>query len=98
MRQQAHKAGRLNSNEQEKETTQGNTIVIEPANPQAVYVPAYDPWLVYGAPIAAYPGWDPVPGIFWGGIGLSFVIGLGIGFFGGLGWVLSHWGYEWHGG
>src|ERR1700676_1381236 len=63
MRQQARKAGHLNSNEQEKVTAQGNTVIIEPANPQVVYVPAYDPWLVYGAPIVAYPGWYPVPGI-----------------------------------
>ena len=33
---------------------------------EVVYVPAYDPWLVYGAPIVAYPGWYPVPGIFLG--------------------------------
>jgi len=71
MRQQAHKAGHLNSNEQEKVTTQGNTIIIEPANPEVVYVPAYDPWLVYGDPIVAYPGWYPVPGIFLGGVGLD---------------------------
>jgi hypothetical protein len=77
-------------------TTQGNTIVIEPANPEVVYVPAYDPWLVYGAPIVAYPGWYPVPGIFWGGAGLSFGIGFGIGFFGGFGWGWGHWGYDWH--
>src|SRR5580704_85030 len=64
MRQQAHQAGHLNSNEQEKVTTQGNTIIVEPANPEMVYVPAYDPWLVYGEPIVAYPGWYPVPGIF----------------------------------
>jgi len=97
MRQQARKAGHLNSNEQEKVTTQGNTVVIEPANPQVVYVPAYDPWLVYGAPIVAYPGWYPVPGIFWGGVGLSFGIGFGIGFFGGFGWGWGHWGYDWRG-
>jgi hypothetical protein len=97
MREEARKAGHLNSNEQEKVTTQGNTIVIEPANPEVVYVPAYDPWLVYGAPIVAYPGWYPVPGIFWGGVGLSFGIGFGIGFFGGFGWGLGHWGYDWHG-
>jgi len=97
MRQQAHKAGHLNSNEQEKVTTQGNTIIIEPANPEVVYVPAYDPWLVYGAPIVAYPGWYPVPGIFWGGVGLSFGIGFGIGYFGGFGWGWGHWGYDWHG-
>src|SRR5258708_21256731 len=96
LRQQARKAGHLNSNEQEKVTTQGNTVIIEPANPQVVYVPAYDPWLVYGAPIIAYPGWYPVPGIFWGGVGLSFGIGFGLGFFGGFGWGWGHWGYDWH--
>jgi hypothetical protein len=97
LRQQARNAGHLNSNEQEKVTTQGNTIIIEPANPQVVYVPAYDPWLVYGAPVVAYPGWYPVPGIFWGGVGLTFGIGFGIGFFGGFGWGWGHWGYDWHG-
>jgi hypothetical protein len=97
MRQQARKAGHLNSNEQEQVTTQGNTIVIEPANPEVVYVPAYDPWLVYGEPIIAYPGWYPVPGIFWGGVGLSFGIGFGIGYFGGFGWGWGHWGYDWRG-
>ena len=97
MRQQARKAGHLNSNEQEKVTTQGNTIVIEPANPDVVYVPAYDPWLVYGYPIVAYPGWYPVPGIFYDGPGLYFGAGFGIGFFGGFGWGWNHWGWDWHG-
>src|SRR5437879_3270512 len=97
MRQQAHKAGRLNSNEQEKVTTQGNTIIIEPANPEVVYVPAYDPWLVYGEPIVAYAGWYPVPGIFLAGAGIGFGIGFGVGFFGGYGWGWHHWGYDWHG-
>jgi hypothetical protein len=97
LREDARKAGHLDSNEQEKVTTQGNTIIIEPANPEVVYVPAYDPWLVYGGPIVAYPGWYPVPGIFWGGVGLSFGIGFGIGFFGGFGWGWGHWGYDWHG-
>jgi len=98
LREDARKEGHLDSNEQEKVTTQGNTIVIEPANPEVVYVPAYDPWLVYGAPIVAYPGWYAEPGIFWGGVGLSFGIGFGIGFFGGFGWGWGHWGYDWHGG
>src|SRR5260370_5549646 len=47
LRQQARNAGNLNGNEQEKVTTQGSTIVIKPANPDVVYVPAYDPWLAY---------------------------------------------------
>jgi hypothetical protein len=97
LREEARKGGQLNTNEQEKVTTQGNTIIIEPANPEVVYAPAYDPWLVYGAPIVAYPGWYPVPGIFWGGVGLSFGIGFGIGYFGGFGWGWGHWGYDWHG-
>src|SRR5439155_7251748 len=48
MRQRAKAAGNLNSTSQEKVSQQGQTIVIEPVDPQVVYVPAYDPWLVYG--------------------------------------------------
>lgn len=97
LRQQANKNGHLDSNEQEKVVTQGNTIVIEPANPEVVYVPQYDPWLVYGAPIVAYPGWYPEPGIFLAGVGIGFGIGFGVGYFGGFGWGWHHWGYDWHG-
>ena len=97
MRQQARKAGQLNSNEEEKVTTQGSTIIIQPARPDVVYVPAYDPWLVYGAPVVAYPGWVPVPGIFFAGPTISFGVGFGMGFFGGFGWGWHHWGCDWHG-
>jgi hypothetical protein len=97
LRQQAHNAGHLNSNEQEKVTSQGNTIVIEPANPEVVYVPQYDPWMVYGGPIVAYPGWYAEPGLFLAGVGIGFGVGFGIGFFGGFGWGWGHWGYNWHG-
>ena len=33
------------------------TIVIEPAEPDVVYVPQYNPTVVYGAPMPVYPGW-----------------------------------------
>lgn len=33
------------------------TIVIEPAQPDVVYVPQYNPTVVYGAPMPVYPGW-----------------------------------------
>ena len=56
MRDRAEKAGNLKSNSQENVTTQDQKIVIEPADPQVVYVPEYDPWLVYGAPIGIWPG------------------------------------------
>jgi hypothetical protein len=97
LRQKANKNGHLDSNEQEKVVTQGTTIVIEPANPEVVYVPQYDPWLVYGAPIVAYPGWYPEPGIFLAGVGIGFGLGFGVGYFGGFGWGWHHWGYDWHG-
>jgi hypothetical protein len=56
MRQRPQQAGNLKSTPQESVTTQGNTIVIEPADPQVIYVPEYDPWVVYGDPLAFYPG------------------------------------------
>ena len=30
-------------------------IVIEQANPEVVYVPSYNPTVVYGAPVYPYP-------------------------------------------
>jgi hypothetical protein len=50
MRERAQQAGNLQSTSQETVTTEGQTIVIQPANPQVVYVPEYDPWLIYGDP------------------------------------------------
>jgi hypothetical protein len=96
MRQRAEQAGNLKSTPQQTVTTQGSTVVIQPANPEVVYVPAYDPWLVYGGPIVAWPGWYPYPGIWFGGPYLSFGIGFGIGWFGGFGWGWGHWGFDWH--
>jgi hypothetical protein len=96
MRQRAQQAGNLKSTPQQTVTTQGSTVVIEPAEPDVVYVPAYDPWVVYGGPIVAWPGWYPYPGIWYDGPFLSFGIGFGIGFFGGYGWGWGHWGYDWH--
>lgn len=50
MRQRAQAAGNLQSDPQETVTTQDSNISIEPADPDEVYVPAYDPWVVYGDP------------------------------------------------
>jgi hypothetical protein len=96
MRQRAEEAGNLKTTQQQTVTTQGPTIVIEPASPEIVYVPAYDPWVVYGGPIVAWPGWYPYPGIWYGGPYPSFGVGFGIGFFGGYGWGWHHWGADWH--
>ena len=64
MRQKAEQAGNLKTTLQHVVTTQGSTIIIQPAAPDVVYVPAYNPWIVYGPPIVACPGWYPYPGMF----------------------------------
>jgi hypothetical protein len=97
MRQRARGAGDLKSTPQQVVTDQGSQIAIQPADPEVVYVPAYDPWMVYGDPIMAWPGWYPYPGIWFGGPYLSFGPGFGIGFFGGFGWGWNHWGFNWGG-
>ena len=96
MRRRAEQAGNLQTTPQQTVTSQKSTIVIEPATPEVVYVPAYDPWLVYGDPIVAWPEWYPYPGIWYEGPYLSWGIGFDIGFFGGFGWGWGHWGFDWH--
>ena len=97
MRRRAQSAGDLKTTSQQNVTTQGSTIMVEPSNPELVYVPAYDPWLVYGDPIVAWPGWYPYPGIWFGGPYLSWGGGFGIGWFGGYGWGWNRWGFNWGG-
>jgi hypothetical protein len=96
MRDRAEKAGNLKSTSQENVKKEGKTIVIEPADPEVVYVPEYDPWLVYGDPVGIWPGWYSYPGLFLEGPGIEFGFGFGLGFFGGFGWGWHHWGYDWH--
>ncbi|WP_321787009.1 DUF3300 domain-containing protein [Paraburkholderia sp. J94] len=89
LRARAQQSGNLKSNEQQNVIVEqapaggGQTIVkIEPANPQVIYVPAYDPTVVYGGwGYPAYPPyyWPPYPAYYPGyypGAGLAFGIGL----------------------
>ncbi|HSH99158.1 MAG TPA: DUF3300 domain-containing protein, partial [Reyranella sp.] len=112
LRKQAQDAGKLLSTAQQTVKTQALTadapagtppaIVIEPANPQMVYVPVYNPTYVYGAwPYPAYlPIYFPPPpsygvGAAWlGGLAFGIGIGVGIGFFGGWRWG-GGWGGGW---
>src|ERR1035438_3827526 len=96
MRHKAEQTGNLKSTPQQVVKEEGPDIDIDPAQPDVVYVPAYNPWLVYGYPVAAWPGWYPYPGIWFGGPYLSFGLGFGIGWFGGYGWGWGHWGFNWH--
>jgi hypothetical protein len=96
MRRRAQEAGNLKSTPQQTVTTEGSDIEIEPISPEVVYVPAYDPWIIYGAPLVAWPRWYPYPGIWYDGSALFFGGGFGIGFLGGYGWGWHHWRCDWH--
>jgi hypothetical protein len=72
MRRRAQAAGNLRTTPQTTVTQEGQTIVVQPATQQVVYLPQYDPWVVYGAPVVAWPGWYRYPGLFIGGPGVAF--------------------------
>jgi len=96
MRQRAEQSGNLKNTPQQTVSDPYPDIEIQPVDPGVIYVPAYDPWLVYGDSILPWPGWYPYPGIWFGGPYLSFGVGFGIGFFGGYGWGWGGWGFDWH--
>ena len=97
MRQKAQAAGQLRSTPQQVVTNTDGAIAIAPANPTVVYVPVYNPWVVYGMPFPPYPGYYYVapPGIFWGGLAIGFGIGIGVAFLAHWGWGWGHWGIGW---
>jgi hypothetical protein len=97
LRQRAYAAGNLRSNEREVVEQQAGSIIIVPATPQVIYVPYYDPLVVYGPwwwpsyPPVYWPPWPgyvvaPVPGVMWGvGVGITFGF-----FFGAFDWPHHH--------
>jgi hypothetical protein len=99
LRTRAEQSGNLQSTEQQKviveqAAPQQTVIKIEPANPQVIYVPAYNPTIVYGAWM--YPGyppyyWPPPPLYYPGGaLVRGFAWGAGVAaagaIFGGCNW------------
>ena len=91
LREKAKDAGNLKTTPQQTVAAEGNTIVIQPADPEIVYVPDYDPELIYGYPIGLWPGFYP----WWGVPGPYLVFGIGfpIGPFFGFGWGWHGWGW-----
>ena len=90
LRDRAKQAGFLKTNSQIAVTTQESDIIIEPANPDMLYVPVYNPAEIYGAwPDNDYPPvfLPPPPGFY------SGALGAGIGFSVGLGIVAPLWGW-----
>jgi uncharacterized protein DUF3300 len=100
MRQRAEVAGNLQGTPQEGVNYDQGYIQLAPVNPQVVYVPAYDPWTVYGQPIQPYRGFSlggALGSFFGSSIGSGAIrYGLGIAMsafshtsFGWLGWGLD---------
>src|SRR5262245_14357364 len=94
MRATAQKNGNLNTTpEQTVQTQTGEggeqAIVIEPANPDMVYVPSYDPTVVYGTSAYAYPTlYYASPAYYRAGGALAFGAGVVLGAARG-----GNWGY-----
>ena len=95
MRAKAQTAGNLKSSQQQKvesKTVENkNVIVIEQADPQVVYVPSYNPTVVYGAPAYPYPSIYYPPGYGLLAFGTGVAIGAAWGN-GGWGWGCG-WGH-----
>ncbi len=99
MRKKAQDKGNLKSTEQQKVETEvidnKQVIVVQPSSPEVVYVPSYNPTVVYGAPAYPYPPVAyPPPGYYAAGMAISFGVGMMVGAAFGGGWG---WGCGWGG-
>ena len=88
LRTKAKQAGNLQTSQQINVTTDPESnIIIVPANPQVVYVPTYNPMMVYGG--WGYPAYPPYPvyNPAWGfmAFGAGMAVGAAL-------WAQPHWG------
>ncbi len=91
LRHRAYHEGNLSSNDKQKVIFKSDgTIVIEPVDPQIVYVPYYNPRYVYG--LWLYPDYPPW---YWGPVGVA--VGAGIyfwpDFYVGFSFGFGYWSY-----
>jgi len=86
LRSRARTAGQLVADERLKVIEQANSILIQPANPQIIYLPYYDPRLVYG------PWWWPRhQPVYWAPWPRAHRIHISLGFFfGDVDWHHRH--------
>ena len=87
LRKKAYDAGNLKTTKEQKVVVEKEIIIIQPANPQVIYVPTYSPTVVYG--VWAYPAYPPYyyypppPPSY---PAYSFAVGVAVG---------AAWGYAW---
>ena len=78
LRRRAQAQGNLRSDEQIHVVQQGPAIIVEPASPEYLYVPYYDPLVVYGT--WWWPSYRPVAWAPWPGYARSYRPGVSVGF------------------
>src|ERR1044071_8013361 len=87
LRAKAQASGNLQSNKEQTVVVEEKIIKIEPANPQVVYVPTYNPTVVYGAwPYPASPPYSYYPPGYVATSMMAFGAGVAMG---------AAWGYAW---
>lgn len=94
LRKKAHAEGNLKTTKEQVVKVEKEVIIIEPANPQVVYVPTYTTTVVYGTwPYPAYPPYPYYPPGYAPGVGLfGFGAGVAVGAAWGYAWGNANWG------
>jgi hypothetical protein len=94
MRAKAQGTGNLKTSKEQKVETKTveskQVIVIEQADPKVIYVPTYNPTVVYGAPVYPYPPIVYPP--YYGALAFGAGFALGAAWGGGWGWGCG-WGH-----
>jgi len=100
LRQRALSAGTLQNTPQETVSDNQGYLQLAPANPQVVYVPAYNPWNAYGQPIQPYSGFSLLGSMasFAGSAALRFGPGIAMGAFNATPFGWATWALNWLGG
>ena len=93
LRAKAQASGNLKTTKEQTVIVEEKIIKIEPANPQVIYVPTYNPTVVYGAwPYPAYPPYTYYPPGYMAGSAFWFAAGVGMGAAWGYAWGNTNWG------
>jgi hypothetical protein len=95
LRRKAEAEGNLKTTKEQKVVVAGDAVQIEPADPQVIYVPTYNPTVVYGSwwypayppPPIYYPGYYPVAGAAFVGFTTGLIVGSAV-----TGWCGWNWG------
>ena len=94
LRGKARAQGNLQDTREQKVIVQGDAIEIQPANPSVIYVPTYNPTVVYGSWwYPSYPPYyyNPVGATVAAGV-FGFAAGVAVGAAWNSGWGSWNWG------